>query len=321
MGTDPRQADSDSDGLTDGDEIRVYGTDPTRADSDGDGLTDGDEVLLYGTDPLDPDSDGDGVRDGIEVVSSSDPLDAQRVPATLLYGIHGLRNALLGVNPDTGQATVLGDISGDREASGARSRLHASAWSPDGRTLYVLGLVAGRDEPNRLHNLDPDTGVVRSTVVINVDRPRTTIPIVGALGTDANGDLLATVSFEGLGSVSELGRLDPATGVLTLLGPTGFRRLYGLQFDADFHTLYAVTGQLIPPVLVALDPATGQGTAIAQTDMPTQAESMAFTADGRLVASGSDGNLYEIDPVTGASTLIGPTGVEVVSGMSLRVWR
>ena len=31
--------------------------------------------------------------------------------------------------------------------------------------------------------------------------------------------------------------------------------------------------------------------------------------------------MYELDPVTGAATLIGPTGVEVVSGMSLRVRR
>ena len=48
---------------------------------------------------------------------------------------------------------------------------------------------------------------------------------------------------------------------------------------------------------------------------------MAFVADGRLVVAGSDGNLYDLDPVTGASTLIGPTGVEALTGMSLRVWR
>jgi hypothetical protein len=83
---------------------------------------------------------------------------------------------------------------------------------------------------------------------------------------------------------------------------------------------YAITGQQLPPVLVSLDPATGRGTAIAQTDMLTQAESLAFTADGRLVVTGSDGNLYQVDPATGAATLIGPTGVEVVSGMSLRVF-
>jgi hypothetical protein len=65
----------------------------------------------------------------------------------------------------------------------------------------------------------------------------------------------------------------------------------------------------------------GRGTAIAQTDLPTRANALAFTADGRLLVAGDDGNLYQLDLRTGASTLIGPTGVEVVSGMSLRVLR
>ncbi len=128
------------------------------------------------------------------------------------------------------------------------------------------------------------------------------------------------MSFAGLLNVSDLGRLDPATGLLTRLGPTGFRTLFGLQFDPAFRTLYAITGLQVPPVLVSLDPTTGQGTAIAQTDMPPQAQSLAFTADGRLAVGGSDGNLYELDRVTGTATLIGPTGVEAVTGMSLRVF-
>jgi hypothetical protein len=56
-------ADSDDDGLPDGEEILI-GTDPFDADSDDDGLTDGDEVEVYGTDPLDADSDDDGLTDG-----------------------------------------------------------------------------------------------------------------------------------------------------------------------------------------------------------------------------------------------------------------
>ena len=64
----------------------------------------------------------------------------------------------------------------------------------------------------------------------------------------------------------------------------------------------------MPPVLLSLDPATGQGTAIAQTDLPIRARSLAFTADGRLVVGGDDGNLYELDPVTGASTADRPDG-------------
>ena len=128
------------------------------------------------------------------------------------------------------------------------------------------------------------------------------------------------VEVESCRFVSELWRLDLATGVLTLRSTKGFRRLSGVQFDAAFRTLDAITGVKVLLVLVSLEPTTGQGTAIAETDLPTQAGPLAFTVDDRLVVAGSDGNLYELDPVTGASTLISPTGVEVVSGLNLRVF-
>jgi hypothetical protein len=50
-GTSPTLADSDGDGLTDGQEIDLYATSPTLADSDSDGLSDGEEVLVYATNP------------------------------------------------------------------------------------------------------------------------------------------------------------------------------------------------------------------------------------------------------------------------------
>lgn len=43
------------------------GTNPLDADTDGDGLSDGQEVETIGTAPLDPDSDDDGLSDGQEV--------------------------------------------------------------------------------------------------------------------------------------------------------------------------------------------------------------------------------------------------------------
>ena len=51
------QNDTDSDGLTDGEE-RELGTDPQRKDTDGDGLSDLDEVRTYCTNPLKASSDG-----------------------------------------------------------------------------------------------------------------------------------------------------------------------------------------------------------------------------------------------------------------------
>ncbi len=100
--------DSDSDGLTDSDEVNIYYTDPYNEDSDGDGYNDGLEIandysprhnegqrlikvdsdkdylndkweLILGTGLMDPDSDGDLYLDGTEVAASYDPLDSEPV--------------------------------------------------------------------------------------------------------------------------------------------------------------------------------------------------------------------------------------------------
>lgn len=59
--------DTDKDGLSDWDELNVYGTDPLRPDTDSDGLEDGLEVRR-GTNPLDPDTDRGGQCDGSKPV-------------------------------------------------------------------------------------------------------------------------------------------------------------------------------------------------------------------------------------------------------------
>ena len=55
-------ADTDGDGLTDGEEVLVWGTNPLNRDTDGDTLPDGDETRI-GTNPLEKDTDGDGIPD------------------------------------------------------------------------------------------------------------------------------------------------------------------------------------------------------------------------------------------------------------------
>lgn len=53
----------------------AHGTDFQRADTDQDGLPDGEEVLSHGTDPLVRDSAGNGVPDGLEVLIGTNPTN------------------------------------------------------------------------------------------------------------------------------------------------------------------------------------------------------------------------------------------------------
>lgn len=69
------KVDSDGDGLTDKKELDKYGTNPNSADTDSDGLDDGKEIKL-GTNPNHNDTDRDGIKDGDEVANGTNPLKA-----------------------------------------------------------------------------------------------------------------------------------------------------------------------------------------------------------------------------------------------------
>ncbi|MFH0783492.1 MAG: hypothetical protein V2B20_16280 [Pseudomonadota bacterium] len=93
----PSDMDSDGDGLTDIEEMTIYGTNPYMADSDGDGINDKDELIYWGSawnaDPdgdgliniLDPDADGDSIADGAELRQGTDPGDPLSVPTSMVY--------------------------------------------------------------------------------------------------------------------------------------------------------------------------------------------------------------------------------------------
>ena len=76
---DVTERDRDGDGLSDEREGPL-GTDPDKADTDGDGLTDGEEVLNHDTDALKVDTDFDGFNDGAEIRAGTNPLDRNSFP-------------------------------------------------------------------------------------------------------------------------------------------------------------------------------------------------------------------------------------------------
>lgn len=127
LGTDPRDPDTDDDGLKDGEEDvdhdGIYDesdheSNPLVADTDGDALNDGFEVR-YGTDPTNDDTDGDCITDGLEDMNQNGD-----------YNAGSETNALA---PDTdGDGLYDGQIGGigeDMNCNGVRDRNDEGGWA------------------------------------------------------------------------------------------------------------------------------------------------------------------------------------------------
>ncbi len=117
---DGATADSDGDGLTNGEEFD-YGSNPLAADSDGDGVEDPDEQTA-GTDPLNPDTDGDGLNDGDEATFGSDPFLAD-------FDGDGLTDPVeqaAGSNPNSADVDGDGYLDPQEIAAGSDPNLAAS---------------------------------------------------------------------------------------------------------------------------------------------------------------------------------------------------
>ncbi|MHA1230019.1 MAG: hypothetical protein ACTSPQ_05180, partial [Candidatus Helarchaeota archaeon] len=80
--------DYDKDSVNDLFEI-INALDPRNPDSDNDGLKDGEEIYKYNTDPLNYDTDGDGYPDGQEITAGTDPLDSTSNPLNNFLNILG----------------------------------------------------------------------------------------------------------------------------------------------------------------------------------------------------------------------------------------
>jgi outer membrane protein OmpA-like peptidoglycan-associated protein len=164
--TDPLKADTDGDGLNDYSELNTSSTDPLKMDSDADGLNDGDELKIYKTDPTKPDTDADVLPDGIEVERyKTDPTKVDTDGDGLADGAEINQHKTDPLKSDTD-----GDGLNDREEV---ETFQTSATNPDTDTD---GLNDG-DEVKRYKTLPKDADTDHGSILDGAEVKRGTNPL------------------------------------------------------------------------------------------------------------------------------------------------
>ena len=251
------------------------------------------------------------IRASVVVLGMAAPALAQSLyGATNGGGAGGLPGpaTLYTVDPASGNATLVGSI-------GINSVM-SIAFLPDGR---LIGAAT------------PDAGFTEKVELIEIDTTTGAGTVIGTVGTVSGGKCgrMPGMTYHGglgqllgyadgcFGSDPEgLYRIDPATGVGTSIGGSGFTLGgNGLAWDSATDTLYATPHDA--GALVTLDAATSAATVVGGT-LPAPIGALTIDpSSGELFGSlrtsmagqPKTGDLIRIDKVTGLMTTVGPTGV------------
>ncbi len=155
LGTNTNQADTDSDDINDGVEVRSGCTSPTNPDSDNDGLRDGDEDLNHNgttdggeTNPCLADTEHDEMPDGYETNNQLNPLDPRDANEDKdRDGLTNLEEFIFKTNP------TIADTDSDGLNDGLEVKI--SRTSPIKDDTDGDGIVDGKEDTNRSGLVDP----------------------------------------------------------------------------------------------------------------------------------------------------------------------
>lgn len=136
-----------------------------------------------------------------------------------------------------------------------------------------------------------------------------------------DGTLYASIITEG-GGDSDLATVDPATGIATIIGPTGYSGVTGLAYDGNSGMMYGLLGggNAASGSLVSLNMATGAATIIGPTGF-NKVGSIEFGSDGNLYGGLTQNDqtapesLILINTATGTGTVVGNTTFSI-SGLA-----
>lgn len=223
-----------------------------------------------------------------------------------LYGLSSSNpGSLYTLNPNTGAATFVTDVSGTDGVS-------LTGLEFLGGTLYATDVAVGTTR--RFGTIDPGTGAFTA---INTQNGNLNW---ASLAADEDANLLYAFAL-GQNSGGDLVSITPS-GAITTIGTNG-QSLTGLAFDNRSKILYGVS----PSQLFRVDVATGAATLIGDLGLSNSRTGLAYddateTLYLNLGQGGPASNaLYRVSPVTGAATLIGangPTNGFGIDGLAFR---
>ncbi len=309
--TNPLETDSDDDGLNDGDEIHTYLTNPLNSDSDSDGLSDGDEVNTHNTNPLNIDSDNDGLDDGFEILYGFDPNvdNDDGSKDTDNDNLTNLEEFQLGSNP------TLVDTDGDELSDGDEVNIYLtnlllvdtdSDGMPDGWEVN-FNLQPLVDDATQDQDNDSFTNLKEYQYETDPTNPNS-IPHL--------------IEGYSIGGNNQLYKFDLIIGEQELIGYTLGLDFEGMAFSPE-HVLYAVEDT--NSSLYIIDPETAETTLVGSLGIDIAQAGLTFTNDGTLyMVQGDDqGALYTIDITTGLASLVGafePDNIDSLAWDGSKMW-
>ncbi|MFL6530306.1 MAG: hypothetical protein ACJ8KX_07530 [Chthoniobacterales bacterium] len=245
---------------------------------------------------------------------------------TLYGGLGGHNNgdstndgALATVNPNTAAVSIVGHPAGVTRISGL-------AFDGSG-VLYGSTLRPGGGFPppsgpriSDLIRINPGTGATLTSVPITSGAQ--SLSIADLTIQPGTGNLYGITSPDGDTAPGQLYVINKLTGIATLIGNTGY--FFGSIAFAPTGVLFMsaanlnfATGAMIDQALKTIDPNTGATlTSVATRDF---FGAFAVRSDGTIFGgTGDEHQLYTIDRVTGAETLIGDTGSNFIGALAFQ---
>ena len=228
------------------------------------------------------------------------------------------RGAVVTLNQTNGQGSVVGTPTPGVGLPGLD-------FHPDGR-LFASTIAGGGSSTSTLIQINPDTGTligVPVPIIVTGEGPIS----IGDLAFQPGTGVLYGIrsNADGLFLGGYLYTINISTGAATFIGDTGTCDAGGIGF-APNGTLYQLSYNncFDFPSLNTISPVDAHRISTVPVDQ--HYDGLGVRRDGILFASHGDTTppndatgIYTIDPVTGASTFIGDSGVGTVSDIAFRV--